>query len=91
MAMEPELRLRFSHYSQYRDWKTGLELMRQLLEQPSHHLAEDASGDSPSLFASTKTVPHSLLRTLLLEGLLPGGLSSNVLSLIAGLGMYLQG
>lgn len=38
MAMEPELRLKFSTYSQFCVWKSGLHLMTQLLELPSNPL-----------------------------------------------------
>lgn len=74
MAMEPELRLRFSSHAQYADWKAGLELVRQLLEQPSHPLAEDAPGDGASLFSGARNIPHGQLRSLLLEGVVPGRL-----------------
>ena len=74
MAMEPKLRLRFSSHPQYCEWKTGLEIVRKLLEQPSRALGEDAPGSSPYLFTGSKNVPHGLLRTLLLEGLAPGTL-----------------
>ncbi len=72
MAMEPKLRLRFSNYPQYCEWKTGLEVVRQLLEQPSCALGEETPENSPFLFTGTKNIPHGLLRTLLLEGLAPG-------------------
>ena len=72
MAMEPELRLRFSSYTQYCDWKSGLEVIRQLLEQPSNPFQDEPPINGPTLFAGAKDVPHSLLRTLLLEGPLPG-------------------
>lgn len=72
MAMEPELRLRFSTYSQYCDWKAGLEVIRQLLEGPYNPLSKDARGSVLPSFAGTEDIPHGLLRTLLLEGLVPG-------------------
>ena len=78
MAMEPELRLKFSSYTQYCDWRAGLELIRQLLEQPSHPLGENAPENDASLFAGVRHVPHGLLRTLLLERLVPGECSAYV-------------
>ncbi len=38
MAMEPDLKLKFSTYSQFCVWKAGLQLMTQLLELPSNPL-----------------------------------------------------
>lgn len=73
MAMEPDLLLRFTDFAQYCVWKRGLACVIGLLEQPNDVVGENSELVG-NLFAEVHSVPHGMLRLLLLESSLPGAL-----------------
>lgn len=71
MATEPDLHLKFDSASQYCVWKHGLENVIEMLEQPTD-VCKDNSSAAEQVFGEVNTVPHGMLRLLLLESRMPG-------------------